>query len=65
MYGRVRQANMTAGGSPMPPPPPSTAATSGASNDVVTQLEKLEALRDRGSLSPEEFEAQKRRLLDG
>jgi uncharacterized membrane protein YdbT with pleckstrin-like domain len=39
-----------------------TAATSG---DVATQLEKLEGLRDRGSLSPEEFELQKRRLLDG
>ena len=33
--------------------------------DIATQLEKLEALRDRGSLTPEEFEAQKRRLLDG
>ena len=40
-------------------------ATTGASADVATQLEKLEGLRDRGSLSPEEFELQKRRLLDG
>ncbi len=31
--------------------------------DVVTQLEKLEGMRDRGTLSPEEFEAQKRKLL--
>jgi uncharacterized membrane protein YdbT with pleckstrin-like domain len=31
--------------------------------DVATQLEKLEAMRDRGTLSPEEFEAQKRKLL--
>jgi uncharacterized membrane protein YdbT with pleckstrin-like domain len=31
--------------------------------DVATQLEKLEGLRDRGAISPEEFEAQKRRLL--
>jgi len=37
----------------------------GSSNDVATQLEKLEGMRDRGSLTPEEFEAQKRRLLDG
>ena len=27
------------------------------------QLEKLEGMRDRGTLTPEEFEAQKRRLL--
>ena len=31
--------------------------------DVATQLEKLEGMRDRGTLSPEEFEAQKRKLL--
>ena len=40
-------------------------AATGASGDVATQLEKLEGLRDRGSLSPEDFELQKRRLLDG
>ena len=33
------------------------------SNDVATQLEKLEGLRDRGSISAEEFDAEKRRLL--
>lgn len=38
--------------------------TSG-SLDLVTQLEKLEALRDRGSITDEDFEIQKRRLLDG
>jgi uncharacterized membrane protein YdbT with pleckstrin-like domain len=42
---------------------PDTASVT--SGDVATQLEKLEGLRDRGSLSPEEFELQKRRLLDG
>lgn len=31
--------------------------------DVADQLERLEALRDRGTLSDEEFEEQKRRLL--
>ena len=30
-------------------------------NDVATQLEKLEGLRDRGSITAEEFEAQKQR----
>ena len=34
-----------------------------AGTDGASQLEKLEGMRDRGSLTPEEFEAQKRRLL--
>ena len=32
--------------------------------DVATQLEKLEGMLDRGTLTPEEFGVQKRRLLD-
>lgn len=32
-------------------------------NDVATQLEKLEGLRDRGSISQDEFDREKRRLL--
>ena len=35
----------------------------GAATDAATQLEKLEGMRDRGSLTNEEFEAQKRKLL--
>ncbi|MET0143387.1 MAG: PH domain-containing protein [Ilumatobacteraceae bacterium] len=31
--------------------------------DVASQLEKLEGMRDRGSLTHEEFESQKRKLL--
>jgi len=31
----------------------------------VTQLEKLEGMLDRGTLTQEEFDAQKRRLLGG
>ena len=31
--------------------------------DAATQLEKLEGMMQRGTLSPEEFEAQKRKLL--
>jgi uncharacterized membrane protein YdbT with pleckstrin-like domain len=34
-----------------------------ASTDVATQLEKLEGMLHRGSLSQEEFDAQKRKLL--
>lgn len=33
--------------------------------DVATQLEKLEGLLERGTLSQEEFDEQKRRLLEG
>ena len=36
-----------------------------AATDVASQLEKLEGLRDRGTLSEAEFEREKRRLLDG
>jgi uncharacterized membrane protein YdbT with pleckstrin-like domain len=43
--------------------PSSPAAPAGASVDVAHQLERLEALRDRGTLTPAEFEAQKQRLL--
>lgn len=39
-------------------------ARGAAQTDVASQLEKLEGLLERGTLSPEEFEAQKRRLLD-
>jgi uncharacterized membrane protein YdbT with pleckstrin-like domain len=34
-----------------------------AGNDVATQLEKLEGLLERGSITVEEYEAQKRKLL--
>jgi uncharacterized membrane protein YdbT with pleckstrin-like domain len=37
----------------------------GGGTDVASQLERLEGMRDRGTLTPEEFESQKRRLLDG
>lgn len=35
----------------------------GNATDAATQLEKLEGMMQRGSLSPEEFEVQKRKLL--
>ncbi|HWM19700.1 MAG TPA: PH domain-containing protein, partial [Ilumatobacteraceae bacterium] len=38
--------------------PPPTSST-----DVATQLEKLEGMVERGTLSREEFDAQKRKLL--
>jgi uncharacterized membrane protein YdbT with pleckstrin-like domain len=44
----------------MPPPPPAPHA---GQLDVAGQLEKLEGLRSRGTITAEEFEEQKRRLL--
>jgi hypothetical protein len=44
-----------------PPPPPAPAAPA---VDPVTQLRELASLRDDGILSDEEFEAQKRKLLN-
>jgi uncharacterized membrane protein YdbT with pleckstrin-like domain len=55
MYGRVKRD-----GTPAAQP-----AASSPQLDVPSQLEKLEGMRDRGTISPDEFEAQKRRLLDG
>ena len=39
------------------------AAPAAPSTDVATQLEKLEGMLERGTLSQEEFDAQKARLL--
>ena len=39
--------------------------TAVSGTDVATQLEKLEGLLERGTLSQAEFDEQKRRLLDG
>ena len=36
----------------------------GGESDVATQLEKLEGMLERGTLSPEEFAREKRRLLE-
>jgi putative oligomerization/nucleic acid binding protein len=40
-------------------------APAGAEPDLVTQLKSLAALHDSGALSPEEFQAAKRKVLDG
>lgn len=37
----------------------------GNANDVATQLEKLEGMLERGTLTAEEFDREKRRLLGG
>ena len=40
------------------------AGPSSSGSDLAEQLERLEGMMERGTLSPEEFEAQKRRLLN-
>ncbi len=39
-------------------------ASPAAVDDVMERLERLEAMRERGTLTPEEFETQKQRLLN-
>lgn len=58
--GAPQPAPADGSGTQYPAPPP---ATSAAGTDVVSQLEKLEGMLERGTLTQEEFDAQKRRLL--
>jgi hypothetical protein len=44
-------------------PPPQEAAPPPAQDDVITQLERLGALKAQGLLTEEEFAAQKAKLL--
>lgn len=46
-----------------PPPQPAPAAPAGG--DVVSQLERLAALQQQGILTPEEFAAEKAKILNG
>ena len=48
-----------------PPPAPSAPQAATAESDVVCQLERLAALQQQGVLTPEEFAAQKARILNG
>ena len=59
------------GGSPPPPappmadagPPPPPAPPTDASLEVTQTLARLADLRDRGAITPEEYEAKKEELL--
>jgi hypothetical protein len=47
-----------------PPPPPAPAPAAAAPQvDIVAELEKLAALKEKGILTDAEFDAQKQRLL--
>jgi uncharacterized membrane protein YdbT with pleckstrin-like domain len=45
-------------------PPPDVAAEAGPADPLSETLERLAALRDRGLITPEEYEAKKRELLE-
>jgi hypothetical protein len=49
---------------PTPPPTPEAAAPQNAAEDLGTTLERLAGLRDKGLITPEEYEAKKRDLLE-
>ena len=52
-----------AAGQPPPAAPAAPAASGGLTNEKLAQLEQLAQLKERGVLTQEEFEAQKRALL--
>ena len=47
-----------------PPPAASPAAPASSADQLTSTLESLAALRDRGLITPEEYEAKKRGLLE-
>lgn len=60
---RVAEVPMGAPASP-PPAPAHPAAAPSAADQLTTTLESLAALRDKGLITPEEYEAKKRDLLE-
>lgn len=50
---------------PMPPPPPAAPVATAPSLGVADELEKLEGLLQRGTITQAQFEDQKRKLLGG
>lgn len=56
---RLEALEQSGGGSAAP------AAPSGGGDDMVTKLKELKAMADDGTLSPEEFEAAKQKLIAG
>ncbi len=52
-------------GGPIPPPPPAPPAEDDAVDERLARLERLAKLKEQGVLTDEEFQAQKRRILEG
>ena len=69
--GSSQVSEVRADGTVAPSPAPATpaapavaAAAGGGSGDVAARLESLGGLRDKGLITPEEYEAKKRELLE-
>jgi type II secretory pathway pseudopilin PulG len=60
-YSEAQDAVYAEHGQPVQAPPPQAAPA--PQEDVVSQLERLGALRDQGVLTEEEFAAQKAKIL--
>ena len=56
-------AKKSQGQGTQPPPPPAPAAPAASATDHVAQLERLAELQKQGVLTPEEFAAEKARIL--
>ena len=62
--GSDRVAQVPADGSPLAPPSAPVASPAPPADQLTATLESLAALRDRGLITPEEYEAKKRDLLE-
>jgi hypothetical protein len=61
---RQNQAEAAARAAPPPPPPPPAPPAEPALSPLVANLQAVEALRESGILTEEEFQTVKRRLLE-
>lgn len=61
---RVSEVHPETPPSPAPAAAPSDAATTGGAGQLASTLESLAGLRDKGLITPEEYEAKKRELLE-
>jgi hypothetical protein len=59
---RLESLEQQGGGAPAAPAAP---APSGGGDDMVAKLKELKAMVDDGTLTPEEFEAAKQKLIAG
>lgn len=61
---QVMVASPAATGQPAPASPPTSAAPANSADQLGSTLESLASLRDKGLITPEEYEAKKRELLE-
>jgi hypothetical protein len=64
IYDENASAAPTPEAAPAPPPPAPEPAATHPADDLGATLERLAGLRDKGLITPEEYEAKKRELLE-